>query len=59
MKSVFHLVIVVLTVTLFQEPAVAKDQYGLLLTSKRADLLAFNSQPIVVRKKVYPEHMLS
>jgi septal ring-binding cell division protein DamX len=55
MKSVFHLVIVVLTVALFQRPAVAKDQYRQLLASKSADLLASNSQPIVVRKKVYPQ----
>jgi septal ring-binding cell division protein DamX len=55
MKSVSHLVIAVLTVVLFQRPAVAKDQSRLLLASKSAALLAFNSQPIVVRKKVYPQ----
>jgi cell division septation protein DedD len=55
MKSMFHLVMVVLTVALFQTPAVAKDQYRALLASNSADLLASNSQPVVVRKKVYPQ----
>jgi septal ring-binding cell division protein DamX len=55
MKSVFHLVMAVLAVALLQQPAVAKDQHRLLLASNSASLLAFNSEPIVVRKKVYPQ----